>query len=70
MFDVPIQFIASFIFAIAILHTFSVKFFKSLAHKYSKHEKILHTLGEVEIVFGFWAIILVLFFLFHLAKMM
>ena len=68
MFDVPIQFIASFIFAIAILHTFSVKFFKGLAHKYSKHEKILHMLGEVEIVFGFWAIILVLFFFISSGK--
>ena len=68
MFDVPIQFIASFIFAIAILHTFSVKFFKSLAHKYSKHKKILHMLGEVEIVFGFWAIILVLFFFISSGK--
>ena len=68
MFDVPIQFIASFIFAIAILHTFSVKFFKNLAHKYSKHEKILHMLGEVEIVFGFWAIILVLFFFISSGK--
>jgi hypothetical protein len=62
MLDIPIHFIASFIFAIAILHTFSVKIFKNLAHKYSKHEKILHMLGEVEIVFGFWAIILVIFF--------
>ena len=68
MFDIPIQFIASFIFAIAIVHTFSVKFFKSLAHKYSKHEKILHMLGEVEIVFGFWAIILVLFFFISSGK--
>jgi hypothetical protein len=68
MLDVPIQFVASFIFAIAILHTFSVKFFKSLAHKYSKHKKILHMLGEVEIVFGFWAIILVLFFFISSGK--
>jgi hypothetical protein len=68
MLDVPIQFVASFIFAIAILHTFSVKFFKSLALKYSKHEKILHMLGEVEIVFGFWAIILVLFFFISSGK--
>jgi hypothetical protein len=68
MLDVPIQFVASFIFAIAILHTFSVKFFKSLAHKYSKHKKILHMFGEVEIVFGFWAIILVLFFFISSGK--
>lgn len=58
-----IQLIASIIFAIAILHTFSVKFFKKLAHKYPRHENIFHMLGEVEIVFGFWAIILITIFL-------
>ena len=57
-----IQLIASVIFAIAILHTFSVKFFKRLAHKYPRHEKIFDMLGEVEIVFGFWAITLILIF--------
>jgi hypothetical protein len=63
-----VQSIALVIFIVAILHTFSVKFFKSLAHKYSKHKKILHMLGEVEIVFGFWAIILVLFFFISSGK--
>ena len=57
-----IQLIASTIFTIAILHTFSVKFFKKLAHQYPRHEKIFDMLGEVEIVFGFWAIILILIF--------
>jgi len=57
-----IQLIASIIFAVAILHTFSVKFFKKLAHKYPRHEKIFDMLGEVEIVFGFWAIALILIF--------
>ena len=57
-----IQLIASVIFAVAILHTFSVKFFKKLAHKYPRHEKIFDMLGEVEIVFGFWAITLILIF--------
>jgi len=57
-----IQLIASVIFAIAILHTFSVKFFKRLAHIYPRHEKIFDMLGEVEIVFGFWAITLILIF--------
>ena len=59
-----IQLIASVIFAIAILHTFSVKFFKKLAHQYPRHEKIFDMLGEVEIVFGFWAITLILIFFF------
>jgi hypothetical protein len=57
-----IQLIASVIFAVAILHTFSVKFFKKLAHKYPRHEKIFDMLGEVEVVFGFWAITLILIF--------
>ena len=62
MVATSIQLIASVIFAIAILHTFSVKFFKRLAHQYSRHEKIFDMLGEVEIVFGFWAITLILIF--------
>ena len=62
MVATSIQLIASVIFAIAILHTFSVKFFKRLAHQYPRHEKIFDMLGEVEIVFGFWAITLILIF--------
>ena len=62
MVATSIQLIASVIFAIAILHTFSVKFFKRLAHRYPRHEKIFDMLGEVEIVFGFWAITLILIF--------
>ncbi len=62
MLATSIQLIASVIFAIAILHTFSVKFFKKLAHQYPRHEKIFDMLGEVEIVFGFWAITLILIF--------
>ncbi|MEY3811429.1 MAG: hypothetical protein RIT11_507 [Pseudomonadota bacterium] len=64
-----IQLIASVIFAIAILHTFSVKFFKRLAHQYPRHEKIFDMLGEVEIVFGFWAITLILIFFLLSGKM-
>ena len=62
MVATSIQLIASVIFAIAILHTFSVKFFKRLAHQYPRHEKFFDMLGEVEIVFGFWAITLILIF--------
>jgi hypothetical protein len=64
-----IQLIASVIFAVAILHTFSVKFFKKLAHKYPRHEKIFDMLGEVEVVFGFWAITLILIFFLLSGKM-
>jgi Na+/H+ antiporter NhaD/arsenite permease-like protein len=63
-----IQNIALIIFAVAILHTFSVNFFKSLSYKYPKHHNVFYMLGEVEIVFGFWAIILVGFIFFILGK--
>jgi hypothetical protein len=55
-----IQWIAAAIFATAILHTFSTKFFERLAHERPEHAGIWHLLGEVEVVFGFWAMVLVL----------
>jgi hypothetical protein len=63
-----VQSIALVIFVVAILHTFSVKFFKSLAQKFPRHHNIFDMLGEVEIVFGFWAIALVLIIFFLLGK--
>ena len=53
--------IGASLFAIAIIHTFSTKYFLHLAHIHPKHSGILHLLGEVEVVFGFWAMILILF---------
>ena len=55
-----IQWIAAAIFALAILHTFSTKFFERLAHVRPAHAGMWHLLGEVEVVFGFWAMVLVL----------
>lgn len=55
-----IQWIGAGIFAIAILHTFSTKFFERLAHDRPEHSGVWHLLGEVEVVFGFWAMVLVL----------
>ena len=63
-----VQSIALVIFVVAILHTFSVKFFKSLAQKFPRHHNLFDMLGEVEIVFGFWAIVLVLIIFFLLGK--
>ena len=63
-----VQSIALVIFVVAILHTFSVKFFKSLAQKFPRHHNLFDMLGEVEIVFGFWAIVLVLTIFFLLGK--
>lgn len=51
--------IGAALFAVAILHTFSTKFFEHLAHTRPAHAGIWHLLGEVEVVFGFWAMILI-----------
>jgi len=49
------------LFALAVLHTFSTRYFEHLAHTRTAHAGVWHLLGEVETVFGFWAFVLVLF---------
>jgi len=62
MFDASlINIIGAILFLVAIVHTFSTKRFEHLARIKPKYSGILHLLGEVEIVFGFWAMILILF---------
>lgn len=56
-----IQIVAAVLFATAVIHTFSAAAFERLAHRYPAHGGILHLLGEVEAVFGFWAMILIVF---------
>jgi len=57
----PTELGASIIFAVAVLHTFCTSYFEALAKKSPKHSGLWHLLGEVEIVFGFWAAILIIF---------
>ncbi|MBX9901231.1 MAG: putative Na+/H+ antiporter [Burkholderiaceae bacterium] len=56
------------LFALAVLHTFSTKRFQHLAHTSERHAGLWHLLGEVEVVFGFWALVLVCFMAFVLNK--
>jgi hypothetical protein len=49
------------LFTLAVVHTFSTRYFEHLAHTRTAHAGMWHLLGEVEAVFGFWAIVLVLF---------
>lgn len=56
-----IQIVGATLFGLAVLHTFSTKFFEHLAHAQPRHAGIWHLLGEVEVVFGFWAMVLMLF---------
>jgi len=53
-----LQIIAALVFALALVHTFSAPLFLRLAHRSKRHGGLLHLLGEVEVVFGFWAAIL------------
>ena len=53
-----VQVVGAAIFALAVLHTFSTKFFEHLAHTQPNHAGLWHLLGEVEVVFGFWAMVL------------
>ena len=52
------ELVCSLLFALAIVHTFSTKYFEHLAHLQPRHAGLWHWLGEVEVVFGFWALVL------------
>jgi len=51
--------IAAVLFGVALLHTFGAKLLERLSHRYPQHAGLFHLLGEVEVVFGFWAFVLV-----------
>lgn len=55
----PLEIVATALFAIAIVHTFSVPVFARLANKGGSHAGLWHMLSEVEAVFGVWACVLV-----------
>jgi len=56
----PPEIVAAIVFALAVLHTFSTKLFARLAHVQPAHAGLWHLLAEVEVVFGFWAFVLVI----------
>lgn len=61
-----IKYIATTCFALAVLHTFFVKFFHTLSHKFqegSVAKNLFHLLGEIEVVFGIWGGVFILFFM-------
>jgi hypothetical protein len=53
-----IEIIAAVVFAVAVVHTFTTRYFERLAHAHPEHAGLWHLLGEVEVVFGFWALVL------------
>lgn len=52
------EILATVLFGLAVIHTFLVKHFEKLSHKYPKGSigsEFFHFVGEVEAVFGMWA---------------
>lgn len=56
-----INLVAAVIFALALVHTFAAKSFERIADRSTKHAGLFHLLGEIEIVFGLWAAVLIVF---------
>lgn len=54
-----INIIAAIIFALALIHTFTAKSFERIADRSTKHAGLFHLLGEIEVVFGLWAFVLI-----------
>ncbi|KVX85841.1 putative Na+/H+ antiporter [Burkholderia ubonensis] len=55
-----VEIASAIIFGLALVHTFNAKRFEVLAHRHPGHARLFHFLGEVEVVFGFWALVLLL----------
>ncbi|WP_332847696.1 putative Na+/H+ antiporter [Massilia sp. S19_KUP03_FR1] len=55
-----IELTGAILFGLALVHTFAAKGFEKLAHRQPRHAGVFHLLGEVEVVFGFWAFVLVI----------
>ncbi len=55
-----IEIAAAVIFALALIHTFAVARIETLARRFPKHSGLFHFLAEVEVIFGFWALVLCL----------
>ena len=55
-----LEIIAAGLFGVALVHTFAARQLERLSHRFPRHAGLFHLLGEVEVVFGFWAMVLVL----------
>jgi hypothetical protein len=58
--DTLVQVLAACLFAVALVHTFTARQFERLSHRTARHAGLFHLLGEIEVVFGLWAIVLVI----------
>jgi hypothetical protein len=60
-----VQTVGTALFVVAVAHTFLTKYFERLAHAQPAHAGLWHLLGEVEAVFGFWALVFIVFLVLH-----
>lgn len=63
-----VEIFATICFGLALFHTFSVKLFQKLALRYpegSVGENFFHLLGEIEVVFGLWSSVFLIYFCFN-----
>ena len=58
--DHAVELVALGIFTLALIHTFAARQLERLAHRFPRHAGVFHLLGEVEVVFGLWAVVLIL----------
>jgi hypothetical protein len=63
-----LQLVGTVLFALAVVHTFSTAWFERLAQANPRHAGAFHLLGEVEAVFGFWAMVLIVFMMILAGK--
>ena len=54
-----IDLLAVIVFGLALVHTFAAPVFERRARRSQRHAGLWHLLGEVEVVFGLWALVLV-----------
>ena len=59
--DPSLNYLSTIIFGLAITHSFLTKPILKLSYTFPKYKKIWHFLSEVEIVFGFWGLIFLIF---------
>ncbi len=68
MINIPpitsVEAVAALLFALAVVHTFSTRYFEHRARTQTAHAGVWHLMGEVETVFGFWALLLLVFMAF------
>lgn len=55
------ELLATILFGLAIIHTFSVPVFAKIANRPGPHQGLWHLLAEVEGVFGLWATVFLVF---------